>query len=174
MTLWYRAPELLFRAERYAHAVDCWAAGCVLAEILRDGKPLLDGKNEDDQIAKVMDAIGAPSEKTFAGLLSLPKIKDGSVALPTHPAAFFSKLNTKVPDNNKAVLGLLSALLCYDPNLRASATEALRHPWFDEDPRPCAPLKMPHFSFSETAAARETKRPVLPSPSNRNAQRLRR
>ena len=31
---WYRAPELLYSARHYGPAVDIWAAGCVLAELL--------------------------------------------------------------------------------------------------------------------------------------------
>lgn len=33
-TRWYRAPELLFGAREYSSAVDVWAAGCMLAELL--------------------------------------------------------------------------------------------------------------------------------------------
>ena len=31
---WYRAPELLYSSCSYTEAVDIWAAGCVLAELL--------------------------------------------------------------------------------------------------------------------------------------------
>lgn len=34
-TRWYRAPELLFGARRYGTGVDMWAAGCIVAELLR-------------------------------------------------------------------------------------------------------------------------------------------
>jgi cyclin-dependent kinase 7 len=33
VTLWYRAPELLFGATAYGPAVDIWAAGCIFAEV---------------------------------------------------------------------------------------------------------------------------------------------
>lgn len=33
---WYRAPELLWGSPDYGPAVDMWAAGCVLAEMLRE------------------------------------------------------------------------------------------------------------------------------------------
>lgn len=38
-TRWYRAPEILWGSQKYGPAVDMWAAGCVLAEMLR-GVPL--------------------------------------------------------------------------------------------------------------------------------------
>jgi serine/threonine protein kinase len=34
VTIWYRAPELLLGARHYGRAVDCWAAGCILAELM--------------------------------------------------------------------------------------------------------------------------------------------
>lgn len=34
VTAWYRAPELLLGARHYTAAVDAWAAGCILGELL--------------------------------------------------------------------------------------------------------------------------------------------
>lgn len=38
-TRWYRAPEILWGAQKYGPPIDMWAVGCVLAEMLR-GVPL--------------------------------------------------------------------------------------------------------------------------------------
>ena len=38
-TRWYRAPELLYGAQKYTPAVDMWAVGCILAEMI-DKQPL--------------------------------------------------------------------------------------------------------------------------------------
>ena len=53
VSLWYRPPELLFGAEYYDQGVDNWGAGCVMGELLR-GKPLMDGRNEMDQLQKMV------------------------------------------------------------------------------------------------------------------------
>mgnify|MGYP002636163408 CR=1 FL=1 len=50
VTRWYRAPELLIDDKYYSFGVDVWSAGCVLAEILSEGKPLFNGKDEDDTL----------------------------------------------------------------------------------------------------------------------------
>lgn len=42
VTIWYRAPELLLGARHYTAAVDVWAAGCILAEMLML-RPLFQG-----------------------------------------------------------------------------------------------------------------------------------
>lgn len=33
-TRWYRAPEIIVSWHRYTSAVDIWATGCILAELL--------------------------------------------------------------------------------------------------------------------------------------------
>jgi cyclin-dependent kinase-like len=55
-TRWYRAPELLLMAE-YGLAVDVWAVGCVLAELLT-GKPLFPGKNDYDTLNMIVKMCG--------------------------------------------------------------------------------------------------------------------
>lgn len=40
---YYRAPELMFGARNYTYAVDMWAAGCVMGELIT-GEPLFKGK----------------------------------------------------------------------------------------------------------------------------------
>ncbi|KAJ2930871.1 hypothetical protein H1R20_g6215, partial [Candolleomyces eurysporus] len=43
VTIWYRAPELLMGAKHYNKAIDCWAVGCVLAE-LASLRPIFKGE----------------------------------------------------------------------------------------------------------------------------------
>jgi cyclin-dependent kinase 10 len=45
VTLWYRAPELLFGEKEYTKAIDMWSCGCILGELIL-GVPLLPGKEE--------------------------------------------------------------------------------------------------------------------------------
>ena len=52
VTLWYRAPELLLGAEKYSSEIDMWSIGCIFGELLVK-EPLLQGKNEVDQLTKV-------------------------------------------------------------------------------------------------------------------------
>lgn len=57
VTLWYRAPELLLGAKTHTTAIDMWAAGCILGELLTH-KPLLPGKSEIQQIELIVDLLG--------------------------------------------------------------------------------------------------------------------
>ena len=57
VTLWYRAPELLFGSKVYHTAVDMWAIGCIFAELLKH-QPLLPGKNEMHQLQLIYELLG--------------------------------------------------------------------------------------------------------------------
>jgi cyclin-dependent kinase 10 len=73
VTLWYRAPELLFGAKAQTTAVDMWACGCIFGELLIN-KPLLPGKSEADQIGCIIDLLGSPNEVSLFLSLSIPPV----------------------------------------------------------------------------------------------------
>ncbi len=52
VTLWYRSPELLLGTKTYDSSIDMWSLGCIFGELLTKN-PLLQGKNEVDQLSKV-------------------------------------------------------------------------------------------------------------------------
>ncbi|CAN0226956.1 unnamed protein product, partial [Phaeothamnion confervicola] len=78
VTLWYRCPELLLGAEIYTTAVDNWAAGCILGELLL-GRPIMDGRNEADQLQKMFALLGAPTPRIWPALPRLPHVRSGRV-----------------------------------------------------------------------------------------------
>ena len=57
-TRWYRSPELILKSSNYGAGLDIWALGCIMAELLCGGKPLFPGKNENDQMNKIMLVMG--------------------------------------------------------------------------------------------------------------------
>lgn len=73
VTIWYRAPELLLGAKHYSKAIDCWAVGCVMAElaslrpIFKGEEAKLDSKKnvpfQRDQLLKIFEVIGTPDGK---------------------------------------------------------------------------------------------------------------
>lgn len=74
VTLWYRAPELLLGAENYGPEIDLWSVGCIFGELLKK-EPLLQGKNEVDQLSKVCPLSpifydGATIPNTFTRFLN--------------------------------------------------------------------------------------------------------
>ena len=47
VTLWYRAPELLYGASFYGSMVDMWSVGCIFMEVLIR-QPIFPGTSEID------------------------------------------------------------------------------------------------------------------------------
>ncbi|RZC37864.1 cyclin-dependent kinase 20, partial [Asbolus verrucosus] len=70
-TRWYRAPELLYGSQKYTPAVDMWAVGCILAEMI-DKQPLFPGETDIAQLAIVLATLGTPNEEVWPGLTTLP------------------------------------------------------------------------------------------------------
>ena len=60
-TRWYRAPEILLGSNKYTKGVDMWSLGCILAELLL-GKPVFPGTSTLNQLDRVMELIGRPSQ----------------------------------------------------------------------------------------------------------------
>lgn len=48
----------------YAVGVDMWAVGCILAELMLR-VPFLPGESDLDQLTKIFQALGSPSEETW-------------------------------------------------------------------------------------------------------------
>ena len=80
VTLWYRAPEILLGSSLYTVAIDIWAIGCTLGELLRY-KPLVCGDTEMDQILLIFDMLGYPNIRIWPSVESLPLIKNGTVRI---------------------------------------------------------------------------------------------
>ena len=58
MTLWYRAPEILLNFKQYDIKADIWSIGCILAELLNKGYPIMPGKDEIHQFKLITETIG--------------------------------------------------------------------------------------------------------------------
>ena len=56
----YRAPEVILGV-KYDNKIDIWSFGCILFELLT-GLPLFAEENEKDQLKKIIQVIGLPSE----------------------------------------------------------------------------------------------------------------
>jgi len=128
VTRWYRAPELLFGAKIYGVGVDIWAVGCILAELMLR-VPFLQGETDLDQLAKIFQALGTPSEETWPGLTSLPDY----IQFKHHPGTPIQDVFTAAGDD---LLELLASLLNLCPLKRCDSTTALKMPYFSNKPAP--------------------------------------
>lgn len=152
VTLWYRAPELLLGKKRYDTAIDMWSVGCIFAELLMK-EPLFPGKNETDQLSRILRLLGSPTETTWPEFASLLKSRF------KHTTHVRSQLRHHFRLFSDATVDLLQSFLCYDPSKRISAHDALQHTYFDESPAPAHPDT---FGSFPSAAAGEKLRQASP------------
>ncbi|KAJ3451911.1 serine/threonine-protein kinase minibrain [Anaeramoeba flamelloides] len=57
----YRSPEILLKMD-YSYGIDMWSFGCILVE-LRTGKPLFPGRNEFEQMVRIVELLGIPPDE---------------------------------------------------------------------------------------------------------------
>jgi renal tumor antigen len=120
-TRWYRAPECILTDGAYGKEVDAWATGCILFELLA-ARPLFPGMQELDQLARIHNILGTPSEDL------LSKFRSGATfSFPYRPRQDLRQL---LPFVNDSTLALLEGLLAYDPSERLSISAALNHSAF--------------------------------------------
>lgn len=135
VTRWYRSPELLFGARQYGTGVDIWAVGCILAELLLR-VPFLPGESDLDQLTKIFQALGTPTEENWPGVKLLPDYMQFKVFTGTPLQHIF----TAAPDD---LIQLAEKLLALYPMHRCSCTEALDMPYFSNKPAPTVGNKLP-------------------------------
>jgi cyclin-dependent kinase 7 len=137
ITLWYKPPELLLGSYEYSSSADMWSVGCIFAELLLR-RPFLQGINDISQLDVIFTVFGTPTESSWPDHKALPLpaqglIWDDCVAQP------FDDFFTAAP---RDAISLLRSMLVLDPNNRISASEALSHPYFINDPPPTSKGKL--------------------------------
>ncbi|KAK3357211.1 kinase-like domain-containing protein [Lasiosphaeria hispida] len=162
VTLWYRAPELLLGATRYTTAIDLWSVGCIFGELLTR-EPLLQGKNEVDELTRIFALCGLPSDETWPGFRRLPNARALRLPPPT-PSSSGSAIRARFPLLTAAGAGLLSSLLALDPERRPTAREMLAHEYFAQDPKPKQEAMFPTFPSKAGQERRRRKQTPLAPP----------
>eukprot|EP01062_Namystynia_karyoxenos_P075916 TRINITY_DN7376_c0_g1_i1.p1 TRINITY_DN7376_c0_g1~~TRINITY_DN7376_c0_g1_i1.p1 ORF type:complete len:456 (+),score=156.53 TRINITY_DN7376_c0_g1_i1:80-1369(+) len=132
-TMWYKAPEMLCRSRSYGLPVDCWAAGCVIAE-MATGCPIFAGRSHSDQLQVVLTGVGAPGQEADVAALN-------SEYAPAMLSAFVLPTRGRVDDTlaaagvSEPARELTCQLLCFNPNNRLTAPAALESDWLKPEGR---------------------------------------
>lgn len=123
VTLWYRSPEILLGSKTYSTPVDVWSIGCIFAEMI-NRRPLFQGDSEIDELFKIFQVLGTPTEETWPGVSALPDYK------AVFPMWEPRSLAEVVPALDPLGLDILQQMLRYQPEARATAAALLSHPYF--------------------------------------------
>ncbi|KAG3275006.1 cyclin dependent kinase 15, transcript variant X2 [Ictidomys tridecemlineatus] len=131
VTLWYRPPDALLGATEYSSELDIWGAGCIFIEMFQ-GQPLFPGvSNILEQLEKIWEVLGVPTEDTWPGVTKLPNYNPEWFPLskPQSLQIVWNRLG-RVPEAED----LASQMLKGFPRDRVSAQEALGHDYFSALP----------------------------------------
>ncbi|KAL5038397.1 hypothetical protein RTP6_005711 [Batrachochytrium dendrobatidis] len=124
-TRWYRSPECFLCYGVYNFKMDIWGAGCVLYEILSKA-PLFPGSNGLDQLHRIHAVLGTPSAKLLQKMLGT---RSGSPEY-NFPLKEGTGIQVLLPQISEVCIDLINAMLMYDPDLRLTAKEVLKHGFF--------------------------------------------
>ncbi|XP_029418680.1 serine/threonine-protein kinase MAK [Nannospalax galili] len=123
-TRWYRAPEVLLRSSVYSSPIDVWAVGSIMAE-LYTLRPLFPGTSEVDEIFKICQVLGTPKKNDW------PEGYQLASSMNFHfPQCVPINLKTLIPNASNEAIQLMTEMLSWDPKKRPTASQALKHPYF--------------------------------------------
>lgn len=159
----YRSPEVLLGCE-FSCPIDMWSLGCILVE-LHTGEPLFDGRDEYDQMCKIVNVLGMPPQHMIErGRKSSRYFVESFEELPTgdrrkvyklkrDPVASHRSLADILgmhtggprgrrrgdpghePDDYAKLVDVVSRMLEFDPDKRIRPSEALEHAFFVDPAR---------------------------------------
>jgi serine/threonine protein kinase len=122
---YYRAPELCMECEYYTPAIDIWAGGCVLAEMLMAGMPIFPGASAVGQLHEIVKVLGSPTSQ------DLETFQHGA-NVPVDVAPITSLEQTLPRHTPPDLLALLRRIFIYRPASRPTALDCMNDHCFDE------------------------------------------
>ncbi|ELR54827.1 Dual specificity tyrosine-phosphorylation-regulated kinase 4 [Bos mutus] len=139
----YRSPEVIL-GHPYNMAIDMWSLGCIMAE-LYTGYPLFPGENEVEQLACIMEVLGLPPSRFiqtasrrqmfFECCISkdskgFPKNITNNRGKKRYPDS--KDLTVLLKTCDTSFLDFLRRCLVWEPSLRMTPDQALKHAWIHE------------------------------------------
>ncbi|GJJ74298.1 serine/threonine-protein kinase BUR1 [Entomortierella parvispora] len=146
VTRWYRPPELFLGEKKYGAAVDMWGIGCVFGEMLF-GRPVLQGNSDQDQLDKIFQLCGSPTEENMPGWSSLPGLEEKGVVYQVNKS-YQRKLKEDFEPYGTLAADLMDKLLVLDPKKRLTAFAASDHDYLWVEPLPAEIGGLPVYESS--------------------------
>ena len=100
--------------------------GCIFAS-LNIREVLFPGQGQIDQLQMIFSLRGTVTNENWPEAMKLPDFMEFSIKNPQDLSKMFPMMSSQGFD-------LLEKMLQLDPNKRPSASEALAHPYFQEEP----------------------------------------
>ncbi len=123
-TRWYRAPELLLASTSYSKAVDIWAAGLLLGELI-NGAPVFPGLSVMNQLENILGLTQMPNaadikamKSPFAAIM-VESIPQGSIK--------YKLISDIFPTASSEAIDVIRVCLLFNPESRPGVDDLLRH-----------------------------------------------
>ena len=95
--------------------MDMWSIGCIVAEMLSN-RPIFPGKNYLDQIQKIQEVLGTPTQDETSFILN-PKARAFLESLPNQQRKPWARMYPRA-EGTPGAFDLLDKLLAFDPRKR--------------------------------------------------------
>ena len=137
----YKAPELLVGNEYYDYSVDLWGVGCILAGLLFRREPFFRGRDNVDQLAKIVAVLGPNDLADYCRRVGIELSAEVNAAVLKYASKagphgsrrpWRDFVSGSCPEPEGDALDLLDRLLVYDHLERYTAREAMAHTFFDD------------------------------------------
>ena len=123
----YRPPELLFGCRFYDTLLDMWAAGCVVAEMVKKGHyPMFDSGplgSELSLIKSMFTTLGTPTDTTWPSARSYPDWE--KVTFQEFPSQGWEAI---LPGASATAIDFVANTVRFESTERLTAAKALEHP----------------------------------------------
>lgn len=130
----YRAPEVILGIP-YGPPMDIWSFACIIGELIT-GKPLFPGTDEAEQLEMYMEVFGLPSREIIDFSKRRNYFFDSSYTPLVRSQARRKRKVGSLPfkdiikSNDPLLIDLLEKCFVWNQNIRITADEALKHPFF--------------------------------------------
>merc|ERR1719264_285225 len=121
VTRWYRAPEVVLLASEYTKSIDVWSVVCILCELI-GRKAIFCGKGHLDQIKKILQVTGTPTE---ADLDWLPARSPARSFIKKVPPCTKQPWQTIYPKATPHGIEAMERMLTFHPLRRATVQDAI-------------------------------------------------
>ncbi len=132
----YKSPELLVNYKDYDFSMDIWSIGCLFGAMIFQKDHLFLGKNNDDQLFRIVKFFGLPNFLKYLLKFKIDykfSMKNQEILKKTNVmniTSLIGKSNQHLCE--ETAVDLLKQMLVFDSDQRILAEEAIAHPYFNE------------------------------------------
>jgi len=129
---YFKGPELLVNMRYYDYSLDIWSLGCMFAAMIFQKEPFFHGKDNDDQLIKIIRVLGTDDFYSYMAKYSLKLDNAIKLQLGKVPRKSWDKFitNSNKKYTSPEALDFLDNLLRYDHQDRITPREAMEHDYF--------------------------------------------